>query len=547
MPITHYVKPDNASNISYPDQLWTLDQYIAHSSEYFIEDSVFVFVRGNYTLVSSIILANITNVTLRGSGEDPCAITTHYPITIKNVTALTIDMLTFHQSLGDSNCLYKPATLKIFNSQMIVISNCTFRERDRTALLTEHSNISIFWSLFEGNEGGAIHASSSSNLHLSGNTFMRNSAGACHERGGAIFVDGTMLLLSGYNYFAHNNAGNSGGAIDCLHCTLHMTGNSSFQNNHCQDSHSGTRSRGGAISMLNGKLNISGSAIISNNRAEEGGGVYLSHSKAVFGVQNVCFFNNSAEIGGGLRLLITSVKANMGSLEFIGNTAISFGGGLTSGSVKRGMPLDISRIFVEISGRFIQNKARFGGAAFLGKERNIKLVNISIMESNGSALYISETNVTFAGTTVISHNSGFFVGGTECIDSSLTFEDTVSYQANSAEKGGAISAIQSAIIIHGALQFALNVAEEGGAVHAIGSSITFSDNSTANFNTNLAENGAAIYLSAATLTLGATNLEFQQTDMEELYSTKTPQMLSSAALWTSQKLQTNFSLSPTAS
>ena len=365
---------------------------------------------------------------------------------------------------------------------MIVISNCTFRESDRTALLTEHSNISILWSLFEGNEGGAIHASSSSNLHLSGNTFMRNSAGACHERGGAIFVDGTMLLLSGYNYFAHNNAGNSGGAIDCLHCTLHMTGNSSFQNNHCQDSHSGTRSRGGAISMLNGKLNISGSAITEQKKVAVC--TYPIQKPYLECRMFVSSTTQLHEIGGGLRLLITSVKANMGSLEFIGNTAISFGGGLTSGSVKRGMPLDISRIFVEISGRFIQNKARFGAAAFLGKERNIKLVNISIMESNGSALYISETKVTFAGTTVISHNSGFFGGGTECIDSSLTF----SYQANSAEKGGAISAIQSAIIIHGALQFALNVAEEGGAVQAIGSSITFSDDSTANFNTNLAEN-----------------------------------------------------------
>jgi hypothetical protein len=510
VPITHHVKPDNVSNFSYPEQLsQTLDQYVSHSSEYFTEESVFIFVPGNYSLLSSIMLANVTNITLRGSGEDARIITTRYPIIVNNVTGLTIEMLTFHQLQGDSYCLFKPATLKIFNSRMIVISSCTFRGSDRTPLLTQHSNISILWSLFEGNKGGAVHASSSSNLHLSGNNFTRNTAGACHERGGAIFVDGTMLLLSGNNYFGHNNAGSSGGAIDCLYCTLHMTGKSVFESNRCQDNlHYGSKSHGGAISMSNGKLIISGSAIFSNNRAVDGGGVYLFHSNAVIGGQIVHFSNNSAEIGGGLRLLTTSVKANARSLEFIGNTATSFGGGLASGDVKRGRPLALSRRVIEISGRFVQNKARYGGAAYLGKERHVKLVNISITESNGSALYISESNVTFAGTTVISRNSGSFGGGTECIDSLLTFKDAANYQANSAEKGGAISVIQSAIAIHGTLQFALNVAEEGGAVHAIGSSISFSDYSAANFSTNLAGNGAAMYLSAATLTLGATKLEF---------------------------------------
>ncbi len=60
-------------------------------------------------------------------------------------------------------------------------------------------------------------------------------------------------------------------------------------------------------------------------------------------------------MGGGLRLLATSLKTNATHLEFVGNIAKRFGGGISSSSA---LKLHV----VEISATFTQNEAACGGA-----------------------------------------------------------------------------------------------------------------------------------------------------------------------------------------
>ncbi len=500
-----YVKPDNASSSSCPDQpCLTLDLYVEHSHVYFTTGATFVFLPGNHSLKSSISLNSVSNITLRGTEHNSSATitcTANYSVTCRNVSNLNIQWLTF--SLNENKFYYlQKVVFWTFNSRGIMISNCTFQGSERfsvTALYATRSSITILGSVFgenKGNTGGAIHVSVDSHLVLSDTLFTGNKASFS---GGAVYVgrDSTVRLASS-NRFSHNAANKSGGAIDCNRCTIHITGNSSFESNYCSTLH--YVSGGGAVAIISGYIITSGTMLFSNSSAAEGGGVYLRHSTALLTGHTIFFSNNSAEIGGGLRLLAASVRANATHLKFIGNSASRFGGGLSSGSEYGDLKL---MNMVEISATFTQNKAECGGAIYVAYENNLTLVDVSIRENSGSALCISNSHVNFTGTIEISHNRGTAGGGVSSRDSTLIFIGDTRFEDNTAITGGAINSIQDEISFHSCTRFTHNRAHsEGGAIHALGSKLSLVDTTT-KFESNLAHNGGALYLSAATLTLSS--------------------------------------------
>lgn len=387
----HYVKTSNSPSSSCPDQpCLTLHQYTLHASKYFTAASTFVFLSGNHTLESSIILNDTSNITLRGAGYNSNATlvsTIQYTLVCNNVSNLSVQWLKFdmrdnHWPAIDSSERwltidpreYKDdfaAALKIYGSREVTVSGCIFlcnanvTQTKARAIYIEQSHIIIHRSRFQGNaagRGGAIYASITT-LHISRNVFIDNAA---FYYGGALYlnIDSTAFLASN-NLFSNNIAAFGGGAINCHQCTMNISGNSTFDGNHLTESDKDCI--GGALHIEYGHLTTSGSVTFSNNEAVECGAIYFDDSSALFGGKSVLFSHNSAgKKGGGMCLSRTHVKTLSPTLlKFVGNFAKQLGGGLSIG------PNFVSNSVVEIlSATFTRNVAECGGAISVDRDHN---------------------------------------------------------------------------------------------------------------------------------------------------------------------------------
>ena len=499
-PGIHYVKPDNASISSCPDQpCLTLDQYVQHSPVYFTTGSTFVFVPGNHSLQSSIWLNDISNITLMGTGYNSsttiiCAL--EYTIFTESVSNLYIEWLRFDLTENQ----YLATALKIYNSRGVMISDCTFQGSGNTtrtearALDATESSITILRSWFEGNTGaagGAIYASYDCLLVLSDNTFIGNIA--WHLGGAIYFHIGSIALFTSHNEFSHNDAGYGGGAMYCDRCNISIAGYNIYESNHLL--HQGN---GGAIYMWNGHLTTSGTLFFSKNMATEGegGAICAEDSEFLLGGQAITFSHNVAKRGGGMNLWGTSLRTNATSLTFSGNYAKTLGGGLRIGTSFA------SDSVLLTSATFTHNRAECGGAIFVTNEETTVFTNFKITENSGSAVCISESILNFTGNTQISRNEGKTGGGISSKNSILTFTGDTLFDANTAIEGGAINSLQGQVVFHGTTRFTHNQADsKGGAINALGSNIVLNYSTLAEFESNSAMNGGALYLSTATLTL----------------------------------------------
>ena len=115
-----YVRPNYSSPLSCPGQLClTLDQYAQQSTQYFTTGSVFVVLPGNHSLSSTINLANISNITVRGELSD-CLVIVSRDIRCHGVTNFTIEGLKFLHSHGAVN--KEESALVVTHSAGIVIN-----------------------------------------------------------------------------------------------------------------------------------------------------------------------------------------------------------------------------------------------------------------------------------------------------------------------------------------------------------------------------------------------------------------------------------------
>lgn len=278
-----------------------------------------------------------------------------------------------------------------------------------------------------------------------------------------------MALLSLQNAFLYNHAETSGGAIHCDSGTIHITGNCSFESNYVAT----FLSQGGAIAMwYQATLVISGTVVFSKNQAVYGGAIDVYKSKAYLNGNSILLLHNVAEEGGGILLSSTAMEMKSRHVEFVNNTAKRFGGGL------RVISAPESRGKVEISATFKRNRANCGGAiSITNKQVNMIFMNITVVENMGSALCLSNCNITFYGTTKLSYNAGENGGGIRSTGSFLIFVGYTFFSANSAEAGGAINSLQGGIIFYGLTQFTHNRADfNGGAIYAVGSPVILGEN-----------------------------------------------------------------------
>ncbi|TWT90476.1 hypothetical protein Mal64_08660 [Pseudobythopirellula maris] len=256
--------------------------------------------------------------------------------------------------VADSNSrIFEINNLASGVSHSFVIDGIEFTGGDRSsggAISTNETrdiDLTISDSRFVDNEsssGGAIYHRARGSLQVLDTEFSGNSASGA---GGAIYVDnasgGVVDVSIEGSSFTDNSANSSGGAI-------YYTGDSSIEVENSSFGNSHSNSDGGAI-----YASFSGSAVaptvsiidssISHGSADQGGGLYVSHSSTSGAgggetlIENSSITHNTADEDGGGIYGYTRTDDHV--WKIIGSTISSNTAGVSSGD-GGGVALDIS-------------------------------------------------------------------------------------------------------------------------------------------------------------------------------------------------------------
>ena len=129
----------------------------------------------------------------------------------------------------------------------------------------------------------------------------------------------------------------------------------------------------------------------------------------------------------------------------------------------------------------------------------VELINCYFHDNLGTALLVTNTNLTLSGNSNFTHNHCEFCiggGGITALSSNLTFNGNATFIENEA-KGGAFYTSNSAVNFNGISNFVNNSAygdDGGGAIYASNNTVLFFSG-TSNFTNNSAfgDGGGAIY------------------------------------------------------
>ena len=163
------------------------------------------FSRNEAQFTDSSWVHAYTNIHIPRNGLASSLIITDYG-TQSNISIVNTH---FH---NNSDFRLEPATMLVYNTQNVKISECTFTENIGSPILVYNAaNVRIYNSNFTGNAGSAIQAYLSE-ITLSGNVTFRNNAA---NRGGAILLFLCYLNIQRDTqvYFYNNSATTVGGAI----------------------------------------------------------------------------------------------------------------------------------------------------------------------------------------------------------------------------------------------------------------------------------------------------------------------------------------------
>lgn len=345
------------------------------------------------------------------------------------------------------------------------------------------------------------------------------AAGNVASNGGAVFLKGSRLDISGVTAFTENEADASGGAIFALaNSTITVDGEADFSYNSgsfAQDVggggaieftmsstltipgkarfHGNSGGFGGAVTWwINSFFNVTGEVEFTDNAGVTGGALNVNGEEGVTSLNlegRATFFNNSARANGGaLSVLLGGDVSIGGEVNFTENAAGDVGGAIS----------------VSNSGRFVFEDSAI--VSFAGNECGINGGGIAIWSSTG--LRISGDGVQFVGnvagdsggaiyaravTLFVLDGGSSFVGNTAVNSGgaihalvATNFRLYAEFRGNTARLGGAVVVESSGggtstsegdinLFDYASLSgctFSANVAEEdGGALH-LGSGLT---------------------------------------------------------------------------
>ena len=358
-------------------------------------------------------------------------------------------------------------------------------------LTANDCNLSEFYALNSTSDfnGGALYLSGK-NCILNDSTFTNNSAvsagGAISwnvedgqiynsnftyntaNNGAAVYVIGDYQIFHDLNIF--NNTATSNAAAVYL-----IGANSEFFNLKVINNTAG--GSGGSIQVSTSDFKLHDSEFISNDAVSNGGALNLMGPHIeIYGVN---FTDNRAGMGGAV--YIGADNANLDSLNFNNNSAVSSAGSLYMGGLSGSTAYNIN----------ITNSSAERGGSIYWESNNGALGNVSINGSSafdGGAIYWKGNYANLEGIEFLNINATAN-GGILYVYGSNVNIDKGSFKYSTAENGGAVYWIGHFGSISNA-EFESNNATYGGAIYLVGTEFNLN---CSNFFYNNATYGGGIY------------------------------------------------------
>ena len=275
--VVYYVRPSGTSTLPCPDRpCIILNDYAREKTQYFLDDTSFVFLSGVHHLDFQLELENISNVSLcafNDSGSAQIFLSPIINVTWLNSNNISVSGLRIFLS-GTSDGVSHFSALVFTNTTSFFL---------KLSLLGNDSwqstAIKIKSSIVELKDIDVFDATSS--------------------YGAALFVRNSTVNIIGQNFFI-NNIATVGGAIFINHYSvISFGGNNSFFNN-----------TGGAIYIIYSVINFYGDVLFANNTLNDsilvtcGGAIYCGQSTVLSFNSSALFYRNKAITiagqGGGI-------------------------------------------------------------------------------------------------------------------------------------------------------------------------------------------------------------------------------------------------------
>ena len=403
----HYVQ--STTSAPCPTQLClTLSEYLSNKQLYFTSDTTFTLLAGEHHLNTTFVLADISNITMRGE-------------VASSVTII----------------LSPEASLSYVNSQDITLSSLdvvhfgSVETPAKSALTFELSHSQIVNVQFIGATTNGNQSQGLSLIKSTADIVNCSFSNGYSEYGGAIHLQSSSVATLTNVNFTNNIATLAGGAVLLVGSDLSLSGNVAFVNNTASHGH------GGAMLGQNSSMNFGGEITFAHNTAVMGGAVFIDSSDLDFH-GNIKLVNNTAKYSGGGMYAGDSKVTVSGRVQYWGNSAVVDGGGI-------GFEGHTTRLVLQspVTIDFYQNRATSGGALFF-------------LDSN--AMYVDQCLLT----TVERPDCFFTVSGTvtQISDIRMNFIENNAIAAGSVLYGGALQLCQVHVneqVYTDGLQFLTNI------------------------------------------------------------------------------------------
>ena len=353
-PSIYYITP-SPDTLCLNEPCLTISEFIDQANQYIALNTTLMFLPGTHTVKSSLLVENITSLTLLGndtSVESLPLIMCDRPASLafKYIDELFVYSLAFN-SCGDGTY----AALSVKSVFRIEISDCSFKNSIRN--------------------GGAVVVAKCNALLIAKNVFENNSAVV----GGGLYVNESTANVIG-NTFTNNIAALRGAGVALLNCRATYTGMVTFSNN--SGVSNGREIFNGDREFREGFLSLTSVGTIFT-----GGAMFIYKSDVTFG--NISIENNSATYGGGICVLGSTISFS-GLTDFANNYANGLGGAVYA--------VDSSQLYFKGTSSFKYNTALNGGGLYLADSslcyfsvtaRQLYLQNYA--RNTGGAIYVSDT------------------------------------------------------------------------------------------------------------------------------------------------------------
>ncbi len=323
--------------------------------------------------------------------------------------------------------------LALNNTQNVAVANSISKGG---AIYTEGADLSFTGVTFGGNQGNRASAAGGAIYSLGGNLIINDASGftsstaqSTTSTGGAVYIEDATLVTNDTVIFNTNKAA-FGGGIYSKNSSLTLSNTTSFTSNQA----TGGVNYGGAIYLDGGTLVLSGSNFASNTATGgAGGAIYnnlgvLTVGASVFNLNTslngAAIYNTGTLNSVGLATFTTNTASGSGGAVYNTGSNLVFTGTIFTGNKSTGANLGGGAIYnsgwdltINDGTSFTSNTASSSGGkggAVYSENGNVTIgaaVFTLNTASQGAALYVLNGNINIAGTVSFMSNTASAAGG----------------------------------------------------------------------------------------------------------------------------------------